>query len=229
MDTKSLKKMAGEAAAEHVQSGMVVGLGHGSTAIWALRALAAKLRDGALAHVRGVACSHAVEAQAEQLDIPLVPLNAVEGVDLTIDGADEVDPALNLIKGGGGALVREKIVAQASGREIIVVDESKLSDALGTRFALPVEVLPFARRQIEDFVRSLGATVSTRRGTDGSDFTSDQGYPILDCDFGPIDDVAELCAQLDGRAGIIGHGLFLGLADEVIVGSPDGLRRLGPA
>jgi ribose 5-phosphate isomerase A len=218
--------MAGEAAAEEVESGMIIGLGHGSTAIWALRAISRKIEKGALTDVRGVACSLVVEQQARELGIPLVQLNDVPRVDLTIDGADEVDPDLNLIKGGGGALVREKIVAQATEQEIIVVDETKLSDALGTQFALPVEVLPFARRSVEAFLCSLGASVSTRSDDDGRPFSSDQGYPILDCDFGPISDVAALCARLDGRAGIVGHGLFLDLVDEVIVGTPDGLCRI---
>ena len=226
MDIATMKTMAGEAAAEHVESGMVVGLGHGSTAIWAHRAIARKLKRGALENVRGVACSKTVEQQARELGIPLVQLNEVDGLDLTIDGADEVDPDLDLIKGGGGALVREKIVAQATEREIIVVDEGKLSDVLGTRFSLPVEVLAFARRSEECYLRSLGAAVSTRSNADGTPFVSDQDNPILDCDFGPIKDVAELSALLDARAGIVGHGLFLNLVDEVIVGTHDGIKRI---
>lgn len=226
MDLVDLKRAAGERAAELVESGMVVGMGHGSTAIFALRAIARKLESRELSDVRGVPCSLKVERDAAELGIPMVSLAEVPVVDLTIDGADEVDPELNLIKGGGGALLREKVVAQASRREIIVVDETKLSDALGTRFKLPVEVLEFGREPEVRFLEGMGATVSSRHSADGSQFLSDQGNPILDCDFGPISDCAGLAAALSGRAGILGHGLFLGLATEVIVAGKGGIRRL---
>jgi ribose 5-phosphate isomerase A len=147
-------------------------------------------------------------------------------VDLTIDGADEVDPHLNLIKGRGGALLREKIVAQASRREIIVVDESKLSPMLGTCWPVPVEVVPFGWRAQVAYLESLGARQALRRSSDGTPFRTDQGNLILDCHFGPISRLARLVARLNERAGIVGHGLFLGLATDVIVATPQGLRHL---
>ena len=143
-----------------------------------------------------------------------------------IDGADEVDPHLNLIKGGGGALLREKIVAQASWREIIVVDESKLSPALGTRWPVPVEVVPLGWRSQGAYLESLEAQPVLRRNSDGSPFKTDQGNLILDCRFDPIYQPAQLAARLSERAGIVEHGLFLGLATDVIVASDQGIRHL---
>jgi ribose 5-phosphate isomerase A len=167
-----------------------------------------------------------IEAEARRLGIPLTTLDEHPVVDLTIDGADEVDPDLNLIKGGGGALLREKIVAQASRREIIVVDESKLSPALGARWAVPVEVVPFGWRSQAAYLESLGAQPILRLNSDGTPFTTDQGNLILDCDFGPISQPAQLAARLSERAGIVEHGLFLGLATDVIVAGVEGVRHL---
>jgi ribose 5-phosphate isomerase A len=183
--------------------------------------------------------SNAVAALARSLGIPLTTLAEVPVIDLTIDGADEVDPHLNLIKGGGGALLREKIVAQASRREVIVVDAEKLSPALGTRWAVPVEVFPFAWRSQQEYLKGLGARVTLRReqgaaggGTGGgAPFRTDEGNMILDCHFGPLPDpvaLEALAARLDGRAGVAGHGLFLGLASEVFVAGTAGVRRLTP-
>lgn len=228
-DTAVLKQRAAERAVEYVQSGMVIGLGVGSTASFAVRRIAALLRAGQLRDILAVPCSLAVEDEARRLGIPLTTLERHPVVDLTIDGADEVDPALNLIKGGGGALLREKIVAQASRREIIVVDESKLSPLLGTRWVVPVEVLPFGWRAQAMYLESLGAAVTLRRLPDGSAFTTDQCNYILDSNFGTIPDPVALAARLDARAGIVGHGLFIGIASEVIVAGRDGLRTLTPA
>jgi len=150
-----------------------------------------------------------------------------KSLDLTIDGADEVDPDLNLIKGRGGALLREKIAAQASRRVIIVVDDSKLSPRLGTRCGVPVEVLSFGWRSQFSYLESLGAQVEARHNADGSLFATDSGNMILDCSFGPIADAAELAAKLSKRAGIAEHGLFLGLATDLIVAGKDGIRHLG--
>jgi ribose 5-phosphate isomerase A len=220
-----LKRKAAERAVAAVESGMVVGLGSGTTAILAVRRIGALLADGTLREILGVASSSVIEAEARRLKIPLAPVDAPPVIDLTIDGADEVDPQLNLIKGGGGALLREKIVAQLSRREIIVVDETKLSPRLGTRCALPVEVVSFGWRSLARYLESLGATVVLRRA--GADaFQTDQGNYILDCHFGPIDSPAELAERLAQRAGIVEHGLFLGLASEVIVAGTAGLRHL---
>jgi ribose 5-phosphate isomerase A len=220
------KQAAGEYAVRFVESGMVVGLGHGSTAIFAIRKIAALLKSGALHDIVAVPCSTQVARDAEALGIPLTTLEAHPSIDVTIDGADEVDPALNVIKGGGGALLREKIVAQATRREVIVVDESKLSPVLGTRWAVPVEVVPFGWRLQAAFVVSWGADVSVRQRPDGSQFLTDQGNLILDCAFGPIDDPEGLARALEARAGIVAHGLFLGLVSDVVVGGVGGVEVL---
>jgi ribose 5-phosphate isomerase A len=226
VETAQLKQQAAERAVEFVESGMVVGLGHGSTAIFAVRRIARLLREGQLQGILGVPCSRQVEGEAQRLGIPLTTLDEHGVVDLTIDGADEVDPHLNVIKGGGGALLREKIVAQASRREIIVVDESKLSPALGTRWSVPVEVVPFGWRLQAAYLESLGAEPVLRRNRDGTPFKTDQGNLILDCHFGPISQPAQLAAQMSERAGIVEHGLFLGLVTDVIVASDQGIRHL---
>jgi ribose 5-phosphate isomerase A len=201
-----LKQAAAEHAVTFIQSGMVVGLGTGSTAIFATRRLGVLLRSGALRDLVGFPTSKATADAAR--------------------GADEVDPQLNLIKGGGGALLREKIVAEASRREIIVVDESKLSPALGTRWPLPVEVVPFGWRSQARFLEGLGAKVVVRPGPDGDPGRTDQGNLILDCTFGPIAHPLQLARRLADRAGIVEHGLFLGLATDLIVAGKDGIRHL---
>lgn len=224
MNIAQLKQQAAERAVDFVEPGMVVGLGVGSTAIFAVRRLAARLRQGELHDIVGIPCSLATAAEAQRLGIPLTTLDERPLVDLTIDGADEVDPAFNLIKGGGGALLREKIVAQASRREIIVVDASKLSPALGTNFALPVEIVPFGAGAQIRYLEALGAQVILRRHPQGELFYTDQGNLILDCAFGPIDQPAALADRLAARAGIVEHGLFIGLATDLIVASVDGLH-----
>ncbi|MGH7333507.1 MAG: ribose-5-phosphate isomerase RpiA [Candidatus Rokuibacteriota bacterium] len=219
------KQAAADRAVELVRSGMVVGLGTGSTAIFAVRRLGQLLREGRLRDVVGVPTSSGIEAEARVLGIPLA-LDGAQDIDLTIDGADEVDPDLNLIKGGGGALLHEKIVAQASRREVIVVDDAKLSPRLGTHWAVPVEVVPFLWQSQARFLESLGARVSRRAGADGQPFTTDEGNHILDCMFGPNAAAAELAAQLEGRTGIVEHGLFVHLATDVIVAGDLGIRHL---
>jgi ribose 5-phosphate isomerase A len=220
--------MAGEHAADFVTSGMVLGLGHGSTAVFALRRIAGLLRTGQLRDILGVPCSTAVEAEARDLGIPLTTLDEHPVIDLTIDGADEVDPDFNLIKGGGGALLREKMVAQASRREMIVVDGSKRSPALGTRWPVPVEVVSFGWQAQVIYLEWLGAKATLRREEDGTPFTTDQGNLILDCDFGPISDPHHLAVRLNERAGVVEHGLFLGLATDVIVADAEGIHHLMP-
>jgi ribose 5-phosphate isomerase A len=220
------KQQAAERAVDYVESGMVVGLGTGSTAIFATRRLARLLRDGQLQGITGFATSQAVWEEAQRLGIPMLADDLPRRIDLTIDGADEVDPAMNLIKGGGGALLREKIVAQASQREIIVVDDSKLSSMLGTQRVLPVEVLAFGWRSQARYLESLGAQVSLRHNDNGVPFVTDSGNLIVDCHFGPIGDPIELAALLSARAGIMEHGLFLGLATDLIVAGKEGVRHL---
>ena len=219
------KRQAGEQAASLVQSGMVVGLGTGSTAIFAIRRIAVRLRTGDLTDIVAIATSRATEATARTLGISMLADDIPREIDLTIDGADEVDPALNLIKGGGGALLREKIVAQASRREVIVVDGGKLSSRLGTHWPLPVEVLEFGWRSQACFLERLGAAV-TPRMVDGDLYRTDQGNIILDSRFGPISDPTVLAGTLDSRAGLVEHGLFIGIASDVIVAGRDGLRHL---
>lgn len=225
-DVDTYKRQAAERAAEQVESGMIVGLGTGSTAAYALRRLAERLAAGELTDILGVPTSERTREEAQRLGIPLTTLDEYPEVDLTIDGADEVDSNLDVIKGGGGALLREKVVAQASRRVIIVVDDSKLVEALGTRAAVPLEVVPFARGSELTFLRGLGAEVRLRAAEGGGGpFLTDQGNCILDVGFGPIDDPTALAALLDGRAGIVGHGLFIELATDVIVAGAGGIRE----
>ncbi len=219
------KQQAAERAVEFIESGMVVGLGVGSTAIFAVRRLAQLIQEGKLKDILGIPCSIQTGEEAARLGILLTTLDEHPVVDLTIDGADEIDPYFNLIKGGGGALLREKIVAQASQREIIVGDEGKLSPVLGTKWAVPVEVIPFGWRPQALYLESLGARVVLRQ-KEGMTYHTDQGNVILDANFGPIPDPAELAARLADRAGIVEHGLFLGLATDLIVAGPAGVSHL---
>jgi len=220
------KQQAAEKAVEFVRSGMVVGLGTGSTAIFATRRIARLLEDGQLKNILGFATSEAVWKEAQKLGIPMMAEEMPDNLDLTIDGADEVDPDLNLIKGRGGALLREKIAAEASRRVIVVADDSKLSPKLGMLHAVPVEVLSFGWRSQFRYLESLGARVETRYNANGSVFMTDSGNMILDCNFGPIANPAELATKLSTRAGIAEHGLFLGLATDLIVAGKDGIRYI---
>ena len=220
------KRSAAEHAVDFVRSGMAVGLGAGTTARFALQKIAERLDRRELRDILGVPCSGATEGEARRLGIPLAKRDDLPRIDVTIDGADEVDRELNLIKGGGGALLTEKIVAQASTREIIVVDSSKLSPTLGTRHALPVEVVAFGWRDQLRYLEALGARVELRRHADGTPFGTDHGNMILDCTFGPIVRCEALAVQLQARAGIVGHGLFIGLATDVIVAGDGEIRHL---
>ena len=220
------KQEAAEYAVKFIRSGMTIGLGTGSTAIYAVRRIAELLHGGQLQKIIAFPTSSVVWREAVRLGIPMQTEGLPQDIDVTIDGADEVDPQLNLIKGGGGALLREKIVAQASRREIIVIDESKLSPQLGTHWPVPVEVMLYGWQSQARYLTSLGAEVILRRAEDGSEFCTDQGNIILDAHFGPIADPEGLAQKLAGRAGILEHGLFLNLADDVIVAGPNGIKHL---
>ena len=221
-----LKQKAAHRAVESIESGMIVGLGTGSTTSFAVIRIAERIKSGDLKDIVGIPTSIRTEKLAQELNIPLATLDEQPEIDITIDGADEVDTELNLIKGGGGALLREKVVAQASRSNIIIVDESKLSECLGTHWALPVEVTPFATQTESNFLQSLGAAVSVRSDENGQPCTTDQENFILDANFGKMSDPAGLSVKLNERAGIIEHGLFLALASEVIVAADDGIRHL---
>jgi ribose 5-phosphate isomerase A len=219
------KEEAAKRAVQFVQSGMKVGLGTGSTAIFATRRIAELLKTGELRDIVAFATSKATAEEALRLGIPLLPDDLPEDLDVTIDGADEVDPEMNLIKGGGGALLREKIVAQVSQREIIVVDETKPSPCLGTHWPVPVEVIPFGWLAQARYLESLGAQFTIRKNHDGAQFVTDSGDMILDCHFGPIADARQLAAALNSRAGIVEHGLFIGLATDLIVAGASGVQH----
>jgi ribose 5-phosphate isomerase A len=228
-DVERFKRLAAERAVESIQPGMVVGLGSGSTAAFVVRRLAALRGEGRLTDVVGVPTSVGTETLARSLGVPLSTLEEHPVLDLTLDGADEVDPELRLIKGGGGALLREKIVAQASRRVLIVVDAAKLSPRLGTRWPVPVEVLPFGWRSQALFLEGLGARITRREAKDGAPYQTDQGNFVLDCAFGPLEHPEALAARLESRAGIVGHGLFIGLTSELVVAGPEGVEHRRPA
>ncbi len=219
-----LKKEAAEfAVTQFVRSGMLLGLGFGSTAVHAVRKIGELVQSGELTGITAIACARETEDHARQLGIPLVDFTPDTIIDLTIDGADEVDPHFNLIKGGGGALTREKVVATASKREVIVVHEGKLSEVLGTNWPIPIEVVPFGWQTQIGFLRSLGAEPIRRTLDDGSPLITDQHNYIIDANFGPISDPRTLGAVLKARPGIVEHGLFLDLATDLVVAGPDGI------
>ena len=217
------KKRAAIAALALVRSGMTLGLGSGSTFAYVLDALASRISRGELKEIRGVPSSEATAARAQELGIPVIPLTGDLHLDLTIDGADEIDGDHNIIKGGGGALLREKLIAEASARLVIVADISKRVNCLG-HFPLPVEVLPFGWQRQKDFLVELGAEVSLRNDKKGSPYVTDNGNYILDCQFGCIEDPASLATTIKSRTGIIEHGLFIHLTTDVFVASDTGVE-----
>ncbi len=216
MAPESEKALVAESALTRVRSGMTIGLGTGSTADLFLRALGEALRSGALRNVVGVPTSRRTQEQAERMGIPLTTLVETPELDMALDGADEVDPKLDLIKGLGGALLREKMVAQAAKRFIVMVDSSKQVSRLGTKAPLPVEVIPFMWRAHEPWVRGLGGEPRIRMDSDGQPFVTDNGNLILDCEFADgIADPLELQAACAVRAGVVESGLFVGMTTEV--------------
>ena len=221
-----LKKSASEYAVNNfLHSNMILGLGSGSTAIFALYRIAERLESKEIENIKGIPSSSQIKNKAKYLGIPLTTLNQHPIIDVTIDGADEVDPDLNLIKGGGGALLREKIIAQASTREVIVVDDSKLSDVLGTNWPVPVEVIPFGWETQVDFLNSIGGDPVLRLSDSEAPFIPDHGNYILNVNFGKIEDVASISELLKNRTGIVDHGLFLNLATDLIVASEKGIQH----
>ncbi len=214
-----LKKIAGEAAAERVKDGMVVGLGTGSTVKYTIIKLGEMVREGL--DITGVPTSRATEKLATEMGIPLSTLDEIEYLDLTIDGADEVDRNLNLIKGGGGALLREKMTAYYSRYEIIVVDSRKISEMLGS-FPLPIEVTRFGARRTMRRLSELGCTPALRGGEEP--FITDNGNYIVDCKFKEIREPASLEKKLNMLPGVVENGLFVNLANEVYVGTEQGLK-----
>jgi ribose 5-phosphate isomerase A len=210
------KAAAARRAAEMVRDGQLVGLGTGSTATIAIRELGRRVKEGL--KIEGVATSTAIEALAASLSIPLVNFNEISKLDITIDGADEIDSKFNMIKGGGGALIREKLVAIASEKEIIIVDSSKRVARLGDARVLPVEVLRFGWSLAERALTKLGCTCVLRRAGDQV-FLSDNGNYILDCNFGGIDDPAGLEKTIKLIPAVVESGLFINLASTLIVGS----------
>jgi ribose 5-phosphate isomerase A len=223
---QEFKTQAAKEAVTFLKSGMIVGLGTGSTATIAIKIISQLLQAEALDDILGIPSSVKTARLAQELGIPLTSLEEHPEIDVTIDGADEVDPELNLIKGGGGALLKEKILAQASKEVIIVVDESKLSPKLGTKWALPVEVLPFAWKTEAFFLESLGAAAAIRKLSDETLYRTDQGNLIIDANFGEIQQPDALAQKLQERAGIIEHGLFIGLASMVISSGKSGIQKL---
>jgi ribose 5-phosphate isomerase A len=217
------KEAAARASLRYVKDGQVVGLGTGSTAAYFIRLLAEGVKDGL--RIRGIPTSDRSREMALRLGIPLTTLDECQEIDVTVDGADEVDPELRLIKGGGGAMLREKIVASATRQLVIVADASKRVPVLG-KFPLPVEVIKFAQALAGKRIARLGAEVRLRRTTDGSPFLTDENNHILDCSFGQIPDADGLARQLSDMPGVVEHGLFIAMASTVIFASGSDIVEL---
>lgn len=225
-DLESLKRDAAEAAIEaEVRSGMLLGLGTGSTARWLLEGLAARLGDGRLAEIAGIPTSEATAARCRELGIPLATLDQHPALDLAIDGADEIAPGLALIKGMGGAHLREKVVACAAARFVVVADESKLVARLGARAPLPVEVVGFARSVCDRLLREQGWTPESRM-REGEPWITDEGNLILDCRREDWSDPPALQRAIADMPGVVEHGLFLDMAAAAYVAAEGGVRVL---
>jgi len=214
------KQAAAREAVKLVEPGSIVGLGSGSTATYAIRFVAERVRQGL--EITAIPTSLKTQQLAEQLGIPLTTLEEHPQIDIDIDGADEIDPHLNLIKGGGGALLREKIIASASKRFVVVAESTKLVPCLG-KFPLPVEVIPFAQPILKIRIEALGAKVSLRQYAYGNPYVTDEGHHILDCTFGRIEDPPALARKLREIPGVVEHGLFIGMAELALVGKDGGV------
>ncbi len=217
------KQTAARAAVALVEPGNILGLGSGSTATYVIRFLGERVREGL--KIVGIPTSQKIKHLAEQLGIPLATLDEHPQIDIDIDGADEIDPQLNLIKGGGGALLREKVIASASRRFIVVGDSSKQVPHLG-KFPLPVEVIPFAQALIKSRIAALGAQVSLRCYAYGNPYVTDEGHHILDCTFGEIDDPPALAEKLRAIPGVVEHGLFIAMAEMALIGKDGEVMQL---
>ncbi len=223
MEREELKKLAGEKATEYIEDGMIVGLGTGSTTEYSIRKLGEMVNDGL--KIKGIPTSIHTRRISKECKIPLTTLEEEPVIDITIDGADEVDSNMNLIKGGGGALTREKIVAFNSKKVIIVVDDSKIVKALGIDFPLPVEVLKFGWTSTRQTLEKLGCSIELRKIVDEPFITDNSNY-ILDCDFDRIAEPEQLEKDLNSIPGVVENGLFIGLVNEVIVGGKQGILTL---
>lgn len=219
------KAAAAKASLRFIRSGQIVGIGTGSTTAYFIKALAEEVKQGL--QIRGIPTSIDSRDKAAALGISLTTLDESPGIDVSVDGADEIDPELRLIKGGGGALLREKIVAAASKQFVVIADASKKVAVLG-KFGLPVEVIKFAQAVVRTKIEGLGAKVSLRKTADGKPFLTDEDNYIFDCYFGEIHNPDSLARKLSDMPGVVEHGLFIGMADVVLVGSEKGILELRP-
>lgn len=224
MDKK--KKAAGEKAVEEIRSGMTIGLGSGSTVYYTMLKIGEEIKAGNLQNIRAIPSSTHTQILAGQVGIPLGSFEDSNKIDLTVDGADEVDENLNLIKGGGAAHLREKVLVQMSEKFVVVVDESKLSAKLGEKRSVPLEVIKFAYPVIMSFVKRNNGNPKLRLSTENKPVITDEGNYIIDADFGIIHDPYQLADILESRAGIVEHGLFLDLTSKIIVAGDTGLNVL---
>jgi ribose 5-phosphate isomerase A len=219
LSTNQIKQMLGREAANLVQPGMTVGLGSGSTAYWFIIALAERVREGL--ECRGVPTSKRTEDLAREQQIPLIALDEAVTIDLAVDGADEVSEQLQLIKGGGGALLQEKMVADSSDRFVVIADETKFSRHLG-KIPVPVEVIPYGWKHVKKKIEKLGCSNAALRHSNDQVFVTDHGHYIIDCHFGEINYPATLHSKLNNLPGVVDNGLFINLADATLIGHADG-------
>jgi ribose 5-phosphate isomerase A len=217
------KQAAARAGLKFVQEGDIVGLGSGSTAAYFVRFLAERVSAGL--KIRGIPTSVQTQQLAASLGIPLTTLDETQQIDVAVDGADEVDPNLQLIKGGGGAFLREKIIASAARRFVIIADSSKQVAVLG-KFAVPVEVVPFAQKLVAREVEGLGASAHLRGQASGQPYVTDEGHHILDCSFGPIPDPGKLASQLESIPGVMEHGLCVNMAEIALIAKGEKVTEL---
>jgi len=220
------KKEAGEKAVEDIESGMTLGLGTGSTVYYSILKIGKLLKSGSLKNIICIPSSKRTENLAQKLQIPVRTFEDIQEIDLTIDGADEVDKYMNLIKGGGAAHLREKIVVQASKSFTVVVDESKISDRLGEKWGVPVEVVKFAYPIITKFICEINGEPELRKYDNGKPVLTDEGNYIIDANFGVIRNPFELAEKLENKAGIVEHGLFLRMATKVVIAGQNGIKLM---